>query len=114
MGFSVPPRLRLERWALTPPFHPYRPQLVRARVGGLFSVALSIGTPHGVAFRVCLRLNRSYAASRPMVFGLSSPLPQSRKGAILRPSKIEVNVGDLLVKRKNCSFPLFPGGASHL
>ena len=21
MGFSVPPRLRLERWALTPPFH---------------------------------------------------------------------------------------------
>src|SRR5438874_5136000 len=22
MGFSVPPRLRLERWALTPPFHP--------------------------------------------------------------------------------------------
>ena len=24
MGFSVPPRLRWERWALTPPFHPYR------------------------------------------------------------------------------------------
>ena len=23
MGFSVPRRLRLERWALTPPFHPY-------------------------------------------------------------------------------------------
>jgi hypothetical protein len=23
MGFSVPPRLRAERWALTPPFHPY-------------------------------------------------------------------------------------------
>ena len=23
MGFSVPPRSRLERWALTPPFHPY-------------------------------------------------------------------------------------------
>ena len=22
MGFSVPPRLRLERWALAPPFHP--------------------------------------------------------------------------------------------
>ena len=25
MGFSVPPRLRLARWALTPPFHPYLP-----------------------------------------------------------------------------------------
>ncbi len=24
MGFSVPPRLLLERWAFTPPFHPYR------------------------------------------------------------------------------------------
>ena len=24
MGFFVPPRLRLGRWALTPPFHPYR------------------------------------------------------------------------------------------
>src|SRR5438094_3519886 len=29
MGFSVPPRLRLERWALTPPFHPY-PALSKA------------------------------------------------------------------------------------
>lgn len=24
MGFAMPPRLRLERWALTPPFHPYQ------------------------------------------------------------------------------------------
>ena len=24
MGFAVPRRLRFERWALTPPFHPYR------------------------------------------------------------------------------------------
>jgi len=24
MGFFMPPRLRLGRWALTPPFHPYR------------------------------------------------------------------------------------------
>ena len=46
MGFSVPPRLRLERWALTPPFHPYR-RLLRS-AGGSFSVALSVGTPFGV------------------------------------------------------------------
>ena len=26
MGFSVPPCLRPERWALTPPFHPCRPR----------------------------------------------------------------------------------------
>jgi len=40
MGFSVPPRLRLERWAFTPPFHPYRRALRTG--GGLFSVALSV------------------------------------------------------------------------
>src|SRR5262249_13407181 len=39
MGFSVPPRLLLERWALTPPFHPcLRPKPAAV----LFSVALSV------------------------------------------------------------------------
>src|SRR5437868_15042050 len=73
MGFSVPPRLRLERWALTPPFHPYpahtesvtsAPRMIcafaRPRAlcrfqkerGGMFSVALSVGMPHGIAPRV--------------------------------------------------------------
>ena len=63
-GFSVPPVLPPERWALTPPFHPYRsmsPSAARLRepragrlkvflqmvteancTGGLFSVALSV------------------------------------------------------------------------
>src|SRR5258708_14339942 len=48
MGFSVPPGSRPERWALTPPFHPYHRPCKHGR-GGLFSVALSVGTPHGVA-----------------------------------------------------------------
>ena len=67
MGFSVPSCLRLKRWALTPPFHPY------PGGGGLFSVALSVNRPRGQVPRVYLR-KRSYAASRPTVFGLSSPL----------------------------------------
>ncbi len=67
MGFSVPSCLRLKRWALTPPFHPY------PGGGGLFSVALSVNRPRGQIPRVYLR-KRSYAASRPTVFGLSSPL----------------------------------------
>jgi len=60
--------------------------------GGIFSVALSVGTPPGVASRVypsnaelgtrnaeksprfvTNSALESYAASRPMVFGLSSP-----------------------------------------
>ena len=55
-GFAVPPLLPAERWALTPPFHPYqialpledvsevflRPVTEAERTGGLFSVALSV------------------------------------------------------------------------
>ena len=39
-GFAVPPALLPKRWALTPPFHPYRAQ--SSARGGLFSVALSL------------------------------------------------------------------------
>jgi len=35
----MPPWLPLERWAFTPPFHPYR---FPCGDGGLFSVALSV------------------------------------------------------------------------
>ena len=44
MGFAVPPALPRARWALTPPFHPYR-RARRADGGGLFSVALSSAFP---------------------------------------------------------------------
>ncbi len=38
LGFALPSSLPMTRWALTPPFHPYR----NFRYGGLFSVALSV------------------------------------------------------------------------
>ena len=80
MGFSVPPRLRSARCALTAPFHPCLRLLRNA--GGIFSVALSVGTPRGVAARVYLsRTGLSYAASRPVVFGLSSPARLSPNGS---------------------------------
>ena len=44
-------------------------------LGGLFSVALSVRKPHGFAARVYpVAEATSYAASRPVEFGLSSPL----------------------------------------
>jgi len=58
-GFTMPSLLPEPRWALTPPFHPY------PRGGGLFSVALSVGS-------------RRPAVSRLSAFmepGLSSPIP---------------------------------------
>jgi hypothetical protein len=84
MGFSVPRRLRFARWALTPPFHPYQNRLRNS--GGMFSVALSVGTTRAVAARVYLRLNRSYAASCSAVFGLSSrDLRRERFSALPEP-----------------------------
>ena len=41
VGFTVPPLLPVTRCALTAPFHPY----LRLRGGGVFSVALSVGSP---------------------------------------------------------------------
>jgi hypothetical protein len=98
MGFPVPPRLRLERWALTPPFHPYPalPGTCRQRrfeegLGGIFSVVLSVGTPYGIASRVYphssgLRWSRGLRGIAP--FGVRTFLPPGQAGrAILRPSK---------------------------
>jgi len=43
VGFTVPRSLPSARWALTPPFHPYR--RASRRSGGLLSVALSSRSP---------------------------------------------------------------------
>ncbi len=56
VGLAVPVRLPVPRWALTPPFHPYPNGLPKRPVlGGLFSVALSLGLPPpGVTRHRCL------------------------------------------------------------
>lgn len=45
VGFTLPAPLPGPRGALTAPFHPYRPAGRTQRTGGLFSVALSLGSP---------------------------------------------------------------------
>jgi hypothetical protein len=91
MGFSVPPCLRSERWALTPPFHPYR--ATPAVRQGMNRRYIFCGTVRQEASRpparVYPRLSRGYAASRPLVFGLSSPgLHQERFSASPKSSRI--------------------------
>ncbi len=66
----MPPRLLSERWALTPPFHPY-PPFLRMK-GGIFSVALSVVRLRSQHSRVYPDVKPGYAASCPVVFGLSS------------------------------------------
>ena len=45
VGFSLPPPLPAARCALTAPFHPCRPPARPRQVGGVLSVALSLGSP---------------------------------------------------------------------
>ncbi len=90
MGFSVPPRLRLERWALTPPFHPYPAEAGRY---------VFCGTVRRQASRHCLpRVSLPAEAERLRgiaPFGVRTFLLYQRfraTEAILRPSKIGRNI----------------------
>jgi hypothetical protein len=67
--FAMPRFLRRERWSLKPPFHPY-PYLSARAVSSLWHCLSA--SPYVVTSRVYLRPDRSYAAPRPMEFGLSS------------------------------------------
>src|SRR5579862_326799 len=73
VGFSLPPPLPAARCALTAPFHPCRPcrpMTGRRGLGGMFSVALSLGSPPpGVT--------RHRASVEP---GLSSPRRSTNSG----------------------------------
>jgi hypothetical protein len=56
VGFTVPPMLPPARCALTAPFHPYRRRGFPLRLGGLLSVALSVGSrPPGVTWHLIRR-----------------------------------------------------------
>ena len=88
MGFSVPPRLLLERWALTPPFHPY-PTPCGARRSNFLWHCPSKGLP--------APLPRVSPAPRPGLRGIApcgvrTFLPRLAPEAILHPSKIGVSV----------------------
>ena len=126
MGFSVPPRLRLERWALTPPFHPYpalsvtgRKFPVRRGVAGTRPVIeragrfVFCGTFRQRNFTallpVCIRgKNRGYTASHPLEFGLSSP--NKMLEAILRLSKISLGIyPPVLQNTSHSTGPTGPG-----
>ena len=75
----MPPRLRLERWALTPPFHPClwaskrSPNRRYVLCGTVRRHASRRSLPCLSAGRAC-----GYTASRPVVFGLSSPFANER------------------------------------
>jgi hypothetical protein len=101
MGFSVPRRLRFARWALTPPFHPYHN--CSRNSGGIFSVALSVGTTHAVAARVYLQ---SKLELRGIVLcGVRTFLPRLAPRAILRSSRTALKLPDFELPDKRALAP---------
>ncbi len=74
VGFTMPLPLPATRCALTAPFHPY--PSAKNQTGGLFSVALSLGSPPPGITRHRV----------PMEHGLSSV--NTKMTAVIRPSGI--------------------------
>ena len=69
-GFTMPVLLPVRRWALTPPFHPCLIPVARA-IGGLFSAALSVGSPRpGITWPTALR-----SPDFPLLLTAATPWP---------------------------------------
>src|SRR2546428_12517572 len=84
MGFSVPPRLRLERWALTPPFHPCPLSLAKPR---RFKFLWHFPSAGPAAWPpACIPDESGLRGIAPC--GVRTFLPRLAPGAVLRPSKI--------------------------
>ena len=81
MGFTMPVPLPVRRCALTAPFHPCRRSVAGA--GGLFSVALSLGSPPPGVTR----------HPDPVEPGLSSPRTARARAAAVRPSDSGRSIG---------------------
>ena len=73
-GLPCPGGYPRGRWALTPPFHPYRQP--RTATGGLFSVALSVGSRRpGVTRHPALRSSDFPRTARPKAPARDPSLP---------------------------------------
>ena len=80
MGFTRPLDLRLRRWALTPPFHPYlRISARRFLFCGTFREPSLEGQPPTFT-----PAKQDYMASSPVEFGLSSPAYMMRRRSSIR------------------------------
>src|SRR6202790_521975 len=76
VGFAVPPALPPARCALTAPFHPCRPPPLPGGAGGLFSVALSLGSHPPDVIRH--RLSMEPGLSLPSNLSVSLERPSGR------------------------------------
>jgi hypothetical protein len=107
MGFAVPPRLRLERWALTPPFHLYRaitPKERRRADCSLWhfpSGRLTASPP------ACISKNPPAGAGGCKLRGIAPggvrtflPLRIASEEAILHPSRTKNSVAENRLSRK--------------
>jgi hypothetical protein len=92
MGFSVPSGSLPKRWALTPPFHPYR----NARAPRRYILCGTVRR-RSLAPRPRLSHPNKHGLHGIAPYGVRTFLPEPRPGAILRPSRI-----DLECSRRGC------------
>ena len=88
--FAMPVPLPDPRCALTAPFHPYPPKPARAKEGGPFSVALSLGSPPPDVIRHRMSMEpglSSPAAFRPLQERPSGRLTEQAMRALAVPVK---------------------------
>ena len=95
MGFTVPQSLRSERWALTPPFHPYHSEISNLKFQRAVcflwhfpSGRLAASPPACIRFQISnLRFEISKGLRGIAPYGVRTFLPALASEAILRPSK---------------------------
>src|ERR1700729_2073054 len=90
VGFAVPPALPPARCALTAPFHPYRLHPLPDGAGGLFSVALSLGSHPPDVIRHRLSMEPGLSLPNNLSVSLERPsgrLTQEGMGSLAPPVK---------------------------
>lgn len=107
--FSLPRRLRAGRWALTPPFHPYRQPCGRRRFvfcGTVCHGRLSPSVPAGMPAYPLTEASSATGFRGPAPYGVRTFLPQPAPRATLRPSKTAAKLRTTDGRRS----PNFTGG----
>ena len=119
MGFSVPPRLRLERWALTPPFHPClgganHEAWTTEAVSFLWhypSGCLTASPPACIPSPGFLSHNQGLRGIAP--FGVRTFLPRLAPEAILRLSEIDQSILEVQPRSKPDGANMCPSYSLH-
>ncbi len=102
-GFALPPPLLSERWALTPPFHPYLRRVPFEDIPKVFLRAITGIRSAGGIFSVALSVNSSLTLPLPWRYQARRPLPCSCSAELTPGTFIRKVVSGLSSRRTACA-----------